>query len=159
MAGQPKRGTGRNRPRDPVSGVLKPWRNCQFYRAGHTVHHIQAIRSIPEAHRNGRLVAVDENRITIDFGDEAADYRNHDTERLVDMVGIGGNVRICERFVILRGMGDYCFSIAGADEPWTPCDTTPITSMSPEALAERLKTHGGFLVPGHLVTGDSGGAE
>ena len=142
----------RKQPRDPKSGFL--WlRNCELYRAGHMVHHIQAIHSAGEVHREGSLVASNGNVITVDFGDELKQYRNHDVERLVEIIGIGGKVRICESYVILRfprGGGNFCFSISNIDEPWIPCDDAPLTSTSPEALAERLATHGGFLVPGSL---------
>ena len=121
---------------------------CELYQAGHTVHHIQAIRSHGEPHRPGRLTGVLGNVLRVDFGDEIKRYRNHDTDRLVDLVGIGGGVRVCQGYVILRGAGNYCFSILGADEPWIPCDQESLTSFTAEALAERLQTHGGFLVPG-----------
>jgi hypothetical protein len=73
-------------------------------------------------------------------------YRNHEVERLVEIVGLGGEVRICESYSILRGGGDYCFSI-GAGE-WVECDDEPLTSTSAESLVDRLKSHGGFVVAG-----------
>jgi len=121
---------------------------CELYQAGHTVHHIQALRSHGQPHRQGTLTGVVGNVLTVDFGDEIKRYCNHDTGRLVDLVGIGGKVRVCQGYVILRGAGNYCFSILDADEPWIPCDHEPLTSFTPEALAERLQTHGGFFVPG-----------
>lgn len=124
---------------------------CELYRAGHTVHHIQANRSAGEPHRHGTLTEVLGNIITVDFGDEIRRYRNHDPDRLVDIVGIGRSVEVCERYVILRGIGGYCFSILDADTPWVPCVHEPLTSFTVEALAERLQTHGGFLVPGPVV--------
>ncbi len=124
---------------------------CELYQAGHTVHHIQANRSAGEPHRHGTLTEVLGNVITVDFGNEMGRYRNHDPDRLVNIVGIGGAVEVCERYVILRGNGGYCFSIQDADEPWIPCDHEPLTSFTPEALAERLETHGGFLVPGDAL--------
>jgi hypothetical protein len=140
----------RKQPRDPKTGFL--WlRNCELYRAGHTVHSIQATRGIREAHRNGLLVAVDDNVITVDFTDEVKQYRNHEVERLVEIVGIGGNVRVREPFELLQGGGNFCFSISNIDQPWIPCDGVPLASTSPQALAERLATHGGFLVPGNLL--------
>jgi hypothetical protein len=119
------------------------------------VHQIQAIRSSSEPHRPGHLIAVEGNKITVDFGEEVKHYRNDDVERLVDIVGIGGEVLVREDFDILRyrtsHFESHCFSIADAEEPWILCDTTPMTSTTPEALAERLTTHGGFLVPGKLL--------
>ncbi|MGB9112013.1 MAG: hypothetical protein WCF24_04720 [Acidimicrobiales bacterium] len=93
--------------------------------------------------------------ITVDFGDEIKKYRNHDVERLVEIIGIGGDVRINDEFVIpLSGRnnrGGYCFSIADAEWDWEPCDDTPLSSMSPDALAARLKSHEGFSVPSRSV--------
>ena len=43
----------------------------------------------------------------------------------------------------------YC--IIDADEPWVPCDYSPLTSASPEKVAERIRTHGGFMVPGQQL--------
>jgi hypothetical protein len=124
---------------------------CELYTAGHTVHWIQVFHSAGEPHRSGRLIAAEDNKITVDFGDEIKEYRNHEIERLVEIIGIGGTVRICQRFVILQGGGTYCFSFADADEPWVPCDNTPLTSFDAGSLAERLTTHGGFDVPGRAV--------
>ncbi len=125
---------------------------CELYQAGHTVHHIQANRSAGEPHRQGSLTEVRDDVITVDFGNEIRRYRNHDPDRLVDIVGIGGSVGVCERYVILRGNGGYCFSILDADKPWVPCDYEPLTSFTPEALARRMETHGGFLVPGAVLS-------
>jgi hypothetical protein len=122
-----------------------------LYVAGHSVHWIQAKRSGGEHHRWGQLVGVEENRISIDFGSEIKQYRNCDPDRLLEIVGLASRVRVCERFVILRALNGYCFSIANADEPWVPCDHSPLTSASPEALQARLQTHGGFSVSGAEV--------
>jgi hypothetical protein len=140
----------RKQPRDPESGFLWP-RRCELYRDGHTLHYIPATRSVREPHRTGYLIAANGNVISVDFGDEVKQYRNHEVERLVEIARIGGKIRICEGFGILKGGGDFCFSIKEIDKPWIPCDDSPLTSTSPEALAERLATHGGFLVPGNLL--------
>lgn len=87
--------------------------SCELYTAGHTVHWIQANRSTGEPHRDGTLIAVDGNTITVDFSDEIKSYRNHDVGRLVGIVGIGGPTQVCESSVILRSpfaAGHYCFS-------------------------------------------------
>jgi len=144
--------------RDPKSGFLKP-RNCQLYRAGHTVHWIQAIHSSGTPHRIGRLIDVAEIVITIDFGDEIKRYRSHEPERLLEIVESRGfEVRVCEEFVILRvdqadGSGSYCFSVVDADKPLIRCDNKPLRSTTPEALVERLETHGGFAVEGRALLG------
>ena len=141
------------RTRDPESGHLR-LRHCQLYIPGHSVHWIQAKKSYGEPHREGRLTAVDGDIVTVDFGDEVKKYRQCDPDRLLDIVGIGGGVGVCERYSILRTPsrdGHYVFCIADVDEPWVPCDYSPLTSASPEALVERLETHGGFMVPGLQV--------
>ena len=62
---------------------------------------------------------------------------------------------VCDEYVILRyhydHFGSSCFSISSVDKPWTPCDFEPLRSATPEALAERARTHGGFVVPGSQV--------
>jgi hypothetical protein len=151
--GIPHWARGRRQPRDPKTGYLWP-RKCALYRSGHTVHPIQANRSIGQAHRHGHLIAVDGDLITVDFGGEVKSYWNHEVERIVEIVGIAGEVRICEDYLLLRGGGNYCFSILAADESWTPCDYQSISSASPQDLAQRVKTHGGFLVPGDSVETD-----
>jgi hypothetical protein len=123
---------------------------CQLFFAEHCPHWIQAKRSLAEPHRIGRLVAVEERVIAIDFFNEVNYFANHDVDRLVDIVGIGGAVSMVERFVILRG-GGACFSILDADEPWMDCDFTPLTSTTVEALEDRLRTHGGYTVPGQEI--------
>jgi hypothetical protein len=86
--------------------------------------------------------------VTVDFGDEVKRYRNCDPDRLVEFVKIGGYVGVCDRYRILRSRHRCLFSIANADDPWVPCDYSPLTSGSPEDLAERLQSHGGFLAGG-----------
>jgi hypothetical protein len=124
---------------------------CDLYIARHVVHWIQALRSHDVQNRRGRLAAVDGNVITADFNGDIQLYRNHEPGRLLEIIGIGGTVIVCNRYRLLKSGGGSCFSIADAEDPWRPCDYEPLTSATPEALAERLQTHGGFLVPGHLV--------
>ncbi len=144
-------GTRARKPR------LRRISECQLYRAGHTVHYIQALRSQEQPSRVGRLAAAEGNHITVDFGDTES-YLNHDVERLLGIIKIGWSVRVCERYRILQGAGGHCFSIANPADPLIPCDFEPLRSASPGALSERLKTHGGFLVPGQrLLAEQSGG--
>lgn len=146
----------RKRGRDPKTGQLKP-RRCGLYVPGHVVHYIQAIHSAGEPHLGGHLIAVEDNIIIInvDYGNKVRRLRYHDVEGLVERVGIGGRVGFCKEYSILRhpgrGQSGACFSVADAEAPWIPCDNTPLTSTTPEALAERLRTHGGFTVPGRSV--------
>jgi hypothetical protein len=96
-----------------------------------------------------------DNVLSIDFGDATKQYQCHDPERLLDIVGIGGEVQVCESYSIVRfrhsASGSYCFSILDAEKPWSPCDYQPLRATTPEALAERIETHGGFSVPGHQI--------
>jgi len=140
----------RRQPRDPKTGFLKP-RHCELYRPGHSVHWIQGLHSTGRPDRRGWLDGIEDNIITIDFGDEVRRYRNHEVERLIEIVRIQGPVRVCASYSILRGGGGYCFSIVDVDEPWIACDHRPLRSVTPEALAERMKSHGGFTVPGRVV--------
>jgi hypothetical protein len=132
-------------------------RRCQLYQDGHTVHYIQANRSAGRPHRKGQLINVDGHDITIDFGDEIKRYRNHHADQLLEVVGIGGLAKVCEEYVILRSPIDHyqnhCFSISSVDDPWVPCDFEPLRSTTPQALADRIETHGGFVVPGRSVRG------
>ena len=131
-------------------------RRCEPYGSGHVVHHIPANRSHGEPSRKGRLLDVIENVITVDYGDEIKTYRNHDPDRLVDIIGIGGSVYACELSRILRSAGSYCFSVSRADVPWIPCDFRPLRSTTPQALADRVITHGGFVVPRPALNGGAG---
>lgn len=138
----------RRPPRDPKTGFLWP-RRCQLYVPGHTPHVIQVKLSWRESPRIGRLLSVDGNVIDVDLGKHVEQFRNHEPERLLEIVGIGRTVRVFSS--ILRGGSNYCWSIAQAEAPWTPCNNEPLTATTPEVLAERMKTHGGFLVPGAEV--------
>jgi hypothetical protein len=138
-----------DRPRDPETGYLK-LRICELYISGHTTHHIQALHSHGKPHRAGQLVDLAENVITVDFAEESKQYQTHDPERLLAIIGIGGEVRVCDQYTILRHRS-YCFSICNIDGPWVPCDYEPLRSSTPQALADRIASHGGFSVPGHRV--------
>jgi hypothetical protein len=125
--------------------------DCQLYVAGHTVHYIQALRSGKDPHTTGRLLGADGNMISVELDGQIVQFRNHDVNRLVGIIGIEGTVRVCTRYSILKfdnaeGTAN-CFSIAAASDPWRPCDVTPLTNTTAEGLAERMDTHGGFLVP------------
>jgi hypothetical protein len=141
----------RSRPRDPVTGFLKP-RRCQMYLPGHSVHWIQARKSEPGPFEVGILTEVNGDVITLEFGTEYRRYRNHEVERLVEIVGIDNGVHVSERYRILRSRTGYLFSIATVGDRSVSCDATPLATVTPEALAERLETHGGFSIPGRQLT-------
>jgi len=143
----------RNRelPRDTKSGFLKP-RRCELYVAGHTPHVIQVKVCLRQEPLAGKLRSVDGNVITVEFGDDVEQFRNHEPERLLEIVGIGGTVRVFSS--ILQGWTNHVWSVSPAADPWLPCNNEPLTATTPEALAERIRTHGGFLVPGAEVLRD-----
>jgi hypothetical protein len=130
-------------------------RHCQLYVPGHTIHYLQAIKSTGQHHQWGILIGITWDMILVEYLDRVGVYRNHKAEELLRVADLGDQVRVCEKFSILRIAGErncnHCFSVVDADAPWRPCDFTPLTDASPEALAERLITHGGFLVPGRAV--------
>ena len=132
-------------PRDPRSGFLWP-RHCERYLPGHTPHIIQVKLSWRESPRTGKLLSVHGNLIDVALGNHVEQFRNHEPERLLEIVGIGETVRVFSS--ILKGRRDYCWSLARAETLWAPCDSERLTATTSEALAERIVTHGGFLVPG-----------
>ncbi len=126
--------------------------DCQIYLGGHTLHWVQNRHSIDTPHQMGRLIGTDGTSITVDYLTHRKPYRNHDVERLVDTVGIGNVVSICEQFAILRG-GGAAFSICDVRRPWIDCDFEPFEPTSFESLAIRMKTHGGYSVPNEVLDG------
>lgn len=119
-------------PRDPKSGLLKP-RRCGHWGRGHQPHHIPAIRSDGVPHTCGHLVAVDDNLITVDFDDgDVRRFRNHEPERLLEIVGgLGGVVRSPEGyFWLLRSASGHLFSLIPENEGWDSCDPGFATSTA-----------------------------
>jgi hypothetical protein len=127
--------------------------------SGHLIHWTQATRSAGMAHVGGTLEAVENGVITVAFDNRIAQYRNHAAETLLEVAALGDEVTVCEAYSILRFAISHfqrrCFSIISADEPWTPCSYQPRFPATPEGLAQRLNTRGGFSVPGHQLTGGS----
>ena len=138
-----------SRPRDPVTGYLTPRFHCEMYSAGHNVHWIQALRSSEAQVEHGWVEEIEGTLITIEFPDRIEQFRHHDPERFREMVG-HGPVRVATGWALLR-WADYCFSIARDDGSWPPCRNDPLTVVTPDALAERLRTHGGFSVPAGML--------
>jgi hypothetical protein len=124
---------------------------CQRFSPGHSPHWIPASRSEAMPHEMGRLVSVEGEVLTVDFGRSVTPYRNHETERLCEIVAIGDEVHVCDRFAILRSGGGDCFSIADIDQPWVSCDHEPFFPTSFVELARRLQTHGGYEVEGSEI--------
>lgn len=140
------------RPQQPV------W--CDLYIPGHCVHWIQARRASIERHSWGRLVAVDDDVITVAYLDGIGRYRNHLAGKLLDVAAPGTKVAVCQRYRILRvdaeHRTDMCFCLADADDPWRPCSEAPRGPISFEDIADRLRDRGGFTVSGQLQVGTRG---
>jgi len=133
---------------------------CESYFSGHTVHPIQAIRSVLQPHDTGTLISVEETLITVDFAGERRQWRNHAPEILLERIGIGGQVRVCEPWFILSYSppGDlpghaFVLSIRSIHTPWRPCIYEPLEASSFDDLAEGVTSHGGFTIPGQTATG------
>lgn len=131
----------------PCSSHIPP---CQVYFPGHVVHWVQVNLSIGEPHLTGTLAGVGGGVIAIDFGEQITFFQNHEPEHLIKTIGIGGTVQICDKYSLLISGDDY-FSILNTNEPLGPCKYDALTSTSFDALAERLRTHGGYTVPGSQV--------
>jgi hypothetical protein len=124
------RPASRQRTRDPVTGHLRP-RPCHLFFPGHESHWVQAIRSAQQPHRRGALTHFADNVVTVDFGDAVERYRTCDIERLLEIVGLGHPVDVCEQYSLLKTSDGYCFSVAKAEEPWVEC----AYSMTPASPA------------------------
>ena len=127
---------------------------CDLYLPGHCVHWIQSKKAWETTPTTGRLVEINGGIITVEYLDKIGRYRNHRAEDVLEVAQLGSKVRVFERFGLLGVDHDRLtrmFCIADADEPWTPCSTEPMTSVTPEALATRLQERGGFSIPGRAL--------
>jgi hypothetical protein len=130
-------------------------KRCTSYHSGHTVHWIQALHvaNKPEVEartRWGVIQSISGEVIEIRFDDgDVVRYRNHEMGRLSVVTGGSGPVSVNDQYSLLRA-GGFCFSVArDAGRPLQPCGTDEDAGTDPEALAERLHTHGGFSTPLH----------
>jgi len=98
----------------------------------------------------GTLAGVAGDLIAVDLGEEVTLFRNHEAKHLFETVGIGGTVEVCDRYSLLISGEDY-FSILRASEPLSPCKYDALISTTPEALARRLESHGGYTVTGREI--------
>ena len=126
---------------------------CALYTPGHRVHFIQAKlgwEPHPASYRSGTLVSVqDDGWITVDVDGEALRFWNHDPEwarscfaESAGRVGLPGHCMLHAP----RPSGRYCLCVS-TDGP-TPCAGPPPAGAGP---LERIRTHGGFLLPGPEV--------
>jgi hypothetical protein len=97
---------------------------------------------------------ITDDAITVAYLDKIGRYRNHDAQKIMEVAELGTKVRVFESYGLLGVDVDHYryrwFCIADADRPWTPW-STELSAMTPDALAERLSTRGGFSVPGGVV--------
>lgn len=95
--------------------------------------------------------------ITVEYLDKVGHYRNHDAQKILNVAEPGTKVQVFEDYGLLGVDMDHytyrCFCIADAERPWTPCSYEPMVATTPEALADRLASRGGFSVPGQVVKG------
>ncbi len=137
-----------------------PGAECTLYHAGHRVHLIQVISaSLPRDPRGARIVSIAGGIITVDLDGEERRFRNHATRRLRALVEeLGLDVVVDQPRALLKvPLPDLkCFSIADAGKPWHRCRFDQLTQFDSEALAKRSMTHGGFTVPGRLLTARRG---
>lgn len=128
---------------------------CDLFRPGHLVHWIQARKASEPPASWGVLTEVDDQWITVTFLDRVVRYRNHDAVSILDFADLGAKVRVSERYHVLGvQLANYehkIYCIAMETDEWTPCSFDPLVDTSPEGLAERLRTRGGFSVPGEAV--------
>lgn len=100
---------------------------CRRYRPGHAVHHIQARKAFEDARRAApaTVTAGEGTLILLDTAGEARRYRNHTPSLVADEIERRGRRALLqERWSILAFVteeGWKVFSIAPADQPWTPC--------------------------------------
>jgi hypothetical protein len=127
-------------------------RACELFFAGHSAHWIQLRKSAGEPHRTGRLMAVEHHLLTIDYGGEIRYYRNHEPDHLIESIGIGGMVHVCEKYSLLHADDGHYFSIADPSRVWRICDFTPFTATTFDELALRMESHGGFSIPGEVMS-------
>jgi hypothetical protein len=109
--------------RDPVIRRRKSKR-CGILGRGHNVNHIPAIKSHNVLHHQGRLVDVQGDVVAIEYPNGRIDrFRNHDVGRLVDIIRLGGVVKLPEGFYpwLIKSIDGNCFSLLPISEEWRPC--------------------------------------
>ena len=144
---------------------IPPAKDCTLYFAGHSVHPIQALRGAnrPDdsaGRRVGQIVQINGQLIDIALGRDVEQYRNHDPDRLKVLVQrFGTDVIVDGGHSLMRVAGRWCLSVQpDTGEPLSACRTDPMTEVTTQACAVRLRSHGGFLAdPAALTIGRSGG--
>lgn len=129
-----------------------PRPTCDLYLRGHLVHWIQAKKAAEHKFSWGRLEALDKETVTVRFLDRVGNYRTHDTAELAFYATTGEKVGVCEPYGVLRydiGPGRALLvGVTDSTAPFEPCRYRPLEQITPDTLAERIRTHGGFSVLG-----------
>jgi hypothetical protein len=124
---------------------------CDLYLPGHLVHWVQAKKASEHKFSWGRLEAVEEPIVTVRYLDRVGTYRTHDTAELAFYASIGDKISVCEPYGVLRYDIDdqrtLLVGVADADAPFEPCQYRPLERITPDVLAERIRSRGGFGVP------------
>lgn len=138
--------------RDPESGLLQP-NERDLYIPGHSVHYIQVLRSNADRERRPvqvRVVGIRGNLITVETDDRLEQVRNHEAERLAEILGgTMGSVRLQKHWSLSRAGAGRCFCIAPGHLAWRTClcDSVPEGPHTADQLAALMVERGGFLVP------------
>jgi hypothetical protein len=133
---------------------------CTSYRAGHSVHWIQALHSANKAEVaaqtwSGQILTVDGELLTVRKPDNSLiRFRNHDPARLIVILEhMGVDITVNDQFKILRAgitpAGSFGFSVKpDSGEPLEPCPTGDLhVDAADELLAAGISTHSGFTGP------------
>jgi hypothetical protein len=126
---------------------LEDGQRCQVFHRGHTPHPIQLNLAFNEPHRKGQLVGRSGEVIIVAFDDDTKIYRNHEADKVVTCVGLGGEVRVCETYGLLRASNGQAFSIS-EDDLLGECDFEPFCPISFDEIEGRLVSHGGYVIAG-----------
>jgi hypothetical protein len=126
---------------------------CDLYLPGHLVHWVQAKKAAEHKFRWGRLEGIDDSVVTIRFLDRVGRYRTHDTAELAFYAAPDDKISVCEPYGVLRlDLDDRRTLLVGVSDvaaKWVPCRYEPLEDVTPDTLAERIRTQGGFSVPAH----------
>jgi hypothetical protein len=126
---------------------------CDLYLPGHLVHGVQAKKAAQHKFSWGRLEGIDEAVVTIRYLDRVGRYRSHDTAELVFYSALGDKIGVCEPYGVLRYDIDnrrtLLVGVTDTAAPWVPCRYQPLEQITPDTLAQRIRTQGGFSVPAH----------
>jgi len=122
---------------------------CGLYRPGHDVHWIQVNQSAKDRINSpmaGNLVEVRaDGTLALVLGGQLLRLWNHDPDRLEQLVARDhGRIVYKPRWGLLMTPSNYCFCVAGVDDPQQrPCPATPPTGTPVELVQQA----GGFVIP------------